>query len=129
MNTIVADKTKLARVETLIAQYPDWWITVIQEMGLDLLGKLGYDPREKHVAGMYITSFITTTEALEKGDSDWNPICTTLGERMHPVIEKMLPILGFTDDLIREGQMRHDMWLDRMTDDDDRFYDSHCDED
>lgn len=98
--TTVAEKC--ARVEKLTVDYPDWWTTNLTDMSIDLLAKLGIDPREEKYFSMHVIQFIRITEALDEDDPDTNAVCNTLAKKLRPTID--FHKLGIQDDIVAEGQ-------------------------
>lgn len=107
---------KCARVEKFTVEYPEWWSINLTDMCIDLLVKLGVDPRDEKYFGLHIIQFIRITEALDGDDPDLNEICTTLAKKLHPTID--FHKLGIQDDIVVEGIMMHQRsLLDDMYDD------------
>lgn len=128
--TTVAEKC--ARVEKLTVDYPDWWTTNLTDMSIDLLAKLGADPRDVKYFGMHVIQFIRITDALDNDDPDINEVCTAVATTLHPTVD--FHKLGIQDDLVADGKRMHhafllnDMYDDPALDHPDAFDDSRYDD-
>lgn len=124
-------EAKCDRVKKLITDYPLWWETAVTDMSLDLLVKLGADPRDEKYFQLTVLHFIRVTDALDKGDEDTNEVTKKVTADVYPTVD--FHKLGFQDDIVAEGKMMHQQWLleDLYDDDpaldrlDDRLYDEH----